>query len=72
MMKELNIDSDGLSITEMDKEVREEIDKQFNKKKLLIGNVGKSDVLLRFMNEEYDFFFYNKSGDEVDFRGNKK
>ena len=72
MAKELEIDYEDLSIAEMDEEVRKEIDRKFNKKKLLIGNTGKSEVLLRFMNESYDFYFYNKDGDEVNYKGEKK
>jgi len=72
MCKELNIDYEDLSIAEMDEEVRKEIDRQFDIKKVMIGNVGKSAVLLRFMNESYDFYFYNKDGDEVNYKGEKK
>ena len=72
MCKELNIDYEDLSIAEMDEEVRKEIDRKFNKKKVMIGNLNKSSTLLRFMNESYDFYFYNKDGDEVNYKGEKK
>lgn len=68
MCKELDIDSDGLSIDEMDTEVREEIDRRFDKS-IMIGNSGLSKTLLRFMSEEYDYYFYNEEGQEVNYKG---
>jgi len=69
--KELNINCEDMAIEEMDEIVRKEIDKQFNIS-IMIGNIGKSETLLRFMEEEYDYKFYNEDNEEVDYKGRKK
>lgn len=68
IMRELGIEYDGLSIEEMDRAVREEIDRQFDIN-IKIGNKGKSVTLLRFMNEEYDYVFKNEEGKLVNYKG---
>jgi len=72
MCKELEIDSKDMLIEEMDKEIRKKIDELFNKKTIMIGNAGKSDTLLRFMNEEYDYVFKNKKDQLVNYKGELK
>jgi hypothetical protein len=69
--KELDIEYKGLLTDEMDKVVREAIDKQFNIP-IMIGDTGKSETLLRFMSEEFDYKFYNEDGKEVDYLGKLK
>ena len=72
LCKELNINSKDMLIEEMDKAIREKIDTLFNKKTILIGNAGKSDTLLRFMSEEYDYICKNKKDQLVNYKGEIK
>ena len=72
MCKELEIDSKDMLIEEMDKAIRKKIDELYNKKTILIGNAVKSDTLLRFMSEEYDYICKNKEDQIVDYKGELK
>jgi len=67
---ELNIDISGMTTKEMEKEIREEIDKRFNIN-IKVGNVGLSENLLRFMSEEFDYIFKDKKGNLVNYKGEK-
>lgn len=69
LCKELQIDNSELNTEEMAQAVRVKIDELYNKKKVLIGDAGKSDLLLRFMSTEYDYTFTNRKGQEVNYKG---
>ena len=69
LCKELQIDTEELDIAGMEIAIRSKIDEVYNKKKVLIGDAGKSSLLLRFMSTEYDYVFTNRKGQIVNYRG---
>ena len=69
LCKELQIDTEELDIAGMEIAIRSKVDELYNKKKVLIGDAGKSSLLLRFMSTEYDYVFTNRKGQIVNYRG---
>jgi len=69
LCKELQISTEELDIAGMEIAIRSKIDEVYNKKKVLIGDAGKSSLLLRFMSTEYDYVFTNRKGQIVNYRG---
>ena len=69
LCKELQIDTEELDIAGMEIAIRSKIDEFYNKKKVLIGDAGKSSLLLRFMSTEYDYAFTNRKGQIVNYKG---
>jgi hypothetical protein len=59
--KELDIDSEHMSIDEMDNRIRKEVDKRFNKRSK-VGIKDMSEELLKFMTLNYDYVIKDKEG----------
>lgn len=74
LCKELEIDSDGLSIEEMTQAIRNAADKRWSKFDIrsnkLCPTANKSKDLLKFLTEEYDYSLFDKEGNQVDVDGN--
>lgn len=71
MCDELDIDCSDLSIKDMDKTLREEIDKQFNVEERIPAD-DLSDTLKKFLTEEFDYVIRDKDGRDLDWQGNVK
>lgn len=68
---ELNLDYRGKTIDEMKVLIRKGADKKLNRRYCVSGN--KISIALRkFLSSEYDYRFYDKDGNELDYKGNKK
>ena len=67
---ELKIECKDKSIDEMKQLIREFADKNFKRRSKISGS-KMSLTLRKFLSKEYDFKFYNKNKEEVDYRGNK-
>uniref|UniRef100_A0A6M3Y054 Uncharacterized protein n=1 Tax=viral metagenome TaxID=1070528 RepID=A0A6M3Y054_9ZZZZ len=67
---ELDIDHKGKSIDEMKQLIREFADKNFKRRSKISGS-KMSLTLRKFLSKEYDFKFYNKNKEEVNYKGNK-
>jgi len=67
---ELDIDHKGKSINEMKELIREGADKKLNKKYNVSGS-KLSLALRKFLSTEYDYKFFNRDKEEVDYKGNK-
>lgn len=70
MCIELLIDHKGKSIEEMTDLVRKIADKKLNKRYSVSGN-KLSLTLRKFLSQEYDYKFFRKNGEELDYKGNK-
>lgn len=69
--RELEIEHEGLSSEEMEKEIRKVADKKFDRR-YLIGADNLSIPLRKFLSLEYNYTFLDRDGNEYDYRGNKK
>jgi hypothetical protein len=71
MCKELNIEYDNLSSNEMKEEIKKRSDKVFNKRYHVSAD-NISLTLKKFLNLEYDYKFFDRDGNEYDYKGRLK
>lgn len=71
MCEELDIECNELSIKDMDKVVREEIDKKFNVEERITAD-NLSGTLKKFLTEEFDYVIRDEKGRDLDWKGNIK
>jgi hypothetical protein len=74
LCKELEIDHEGLSISELTNSVRAEADRRWAKydvhNRKLCPTKNKSRDLLKFLTEEYDYSLFDMNGNQVDVDSN--
>jgi poly-D-alanine transfer protein DltD len=63
--KELKIDPDKLTITEMKEKIKETANRLFLNKKYKIGSSKWSDDLIKFLTLEYDYKLVNRKGKQI-------
>ncbi len=68
--KELELDYRDLTIEEMKKLIRKEVNKKFKSRKLHFSADKLSKTLLKFMTLEHDFVILDKEGNLLDYKGN--
>jgi hypothetical protein len=68
MCQELGIEFSNLSMSEMKKLIREEVDKRFKSKKIHYSADTLSYALKKFLTTEWDYKIYDKKGEEIKFK----
>lgn len=65
MCKELGLDSDSLTMEDMDTAIREEADRMFKSKKIKHSADLLSKTLRKFLTNEYDYVIMNYLGNKL-------